>query len=386
MGNQALLVASILFAALLAGCTAAEDESAAGSGIKIVSEPEDSMNDPYVFEATKNADAYTWDFGDGTKATGETVEHVFGVESGVFNVKLTTTRDGAKETHAPLRLELGSGENAAASFRLDLEWQWVQVGEDVTFSAAASEDPEGDRLLFNWFCSKSGPITLAGDDHGHPSVGTEFGGGSAATVPVSVLNGTDVPDPVREVDGDMCANINAGGFGDDGVVRGAFESAGIYELNLLAKDPANPSVSAQALVYVTDGARQSPWANETYSGQLQRSAPKEADPIAQELGQADHIETHSFEVRYPILGIRASISDDGGALTVSELEYEIRKGETSKWGPTSDDLERGTDFLKQGNHQLIVYLRQGAEVEYDVDIELIYQTDPMLLFEIAGGH
>lgn len=386
MEGKALLAAVLMSAVALAGCTG---DGGGGGAVRIVETPADPMSEPYVFEAAVSADEYKWDMGDGRRLAGEQVSHVFGVNDGTFNVKLTTVSGGEEETHAPLTVTVGAGDaaNAAPDFRLDFEWTWVQVGEEVSFSAASSSDPDGDTLLFSWFCRRTSDIGFAGAGHAHAPGGVQFGSGSASTIPTRVLNGTGVPSPEATVDGDMCADMGSPNqFTTDATIRGAFTESGIYEVTMLAKDPVHPTEPAVRAFYVTDFARQDPVYNETFSGTIQTGVPGEFDPVAEAAGQQDHIQTHSFSIDYPILGAFAGISTDDGDGVPVEIEYEVLKGTSSKHGPNDDDMQKGAGDLTQGDYTINVYLRQGSNVGYDVDLTVEYETNPDLIFEPPGGH
>lgn len=380
-----LLLAIALVAVSLAGCTDDAGDTADGA-IKIMSTPADGATEPVVLEATVSADTYTWNMGDGRgKIDGQTVEHVYGVTDGTFKVELTTTSGGESTTWAPLTLQLGSGENQEPSYVLQMDWNWVQVGEELTLSAAGSTDPEGDPLLLQWFCQKKSDIALAGGGHAHGGAGgVQFGTGSAAVIPVEVLNGTGVPAADKTVDGDFCTGMATTTYEETTGVSGAFTERGIYEVTMLAKDPAHPGVPATTTIYVTDGPRANGTVQHTFTGTIERGAPPSADgPLAQ-LGDRAHIHDHDFKIQYPILNVQASLAHTGGAGT--DIQFEIKKGETSKHGPTTEALDKGAGFLSVGDYTAWVYLRGGFNVPYEVSISYEYETDPSKLFEAPGGH
>ncbi len=378
-------MALLFVAASLAGCTSEPTDTADGA-IKVVSTPADGATEAVKLEATVSADSYEWNMGDGrAKITGKTVEHVYGVTDGTFKVELTTVSGGESKKWAPLSLVLGSGENAEPQYVLEMDWNWVQVGEEITFSAAGSTDTEGDPLLLQWFCQKKSDIALAGGGHAHGGGGgVQFGTGSAAIIPVRVLNGTGVAPADRSIEGDICANMSTPSYQEGTGISGAFTERGIYEVTMLAKDPAHPGVPATTTIYVTDTPRANATVSHNFSGTIARGAPAAADGPLEQAGDRTHIDDHPFDIQYPILSVQASLTHEGGAGT--DIQYEIKKGASSKHGPTTEDFDKGEGFLSPGAYTAWVYLRAGVNVPYEVTVTYEYITDPSKLFEAPGGH
>jgi PKD repeat protein len=86
---------------------------------------------------------YTWDFGDGTSATGPRVSHSYS-KGGRYSAMLTVDNgecrsvDGvAVSVNAPPTATLTGPDRAC-------------VGDRVIFDASGSSDPEGDRLTYTW--------------------------------------------------------------------------------------------------------------------------------------------------------------------------------------------------------------------------------------------
>ncbi len=381
MESRALFLVVSLIAVTLAGCT--EPTDTADGAIKILGMPADPKTEAVRLEATVTADEYKWKMGDGRPMlTTKSIEHIYGVSDGKFRVELTTVKGGESTIHAPLNIEFGTGQNSAPSFLLELENNWVQVGEEVTLSAAGSTDAENDPLLLQWFCQRKSDIVISTEGGHPPPPGVAFGSGSAAAFPVQVMNGTDVPAADRTVTGDLCENIGTGGFSQETGIRGAFATKGIYEITLAAKDPANPNVASTATLYVTDFARITEPVTHKFSDTIQYGAPEAADEAARQLEQTEHMRSHDFVIEFPILDVKATLSSDGGAAgPAADLQFQILKGTSSKHGPTAEPLDKGAGYLTQGSYTAWVYLRSGANVSYDLDITYTYVTDPAVLFE-----
>ncbi len=380
MESRALFLVISLVAVTLAGCT--EPTDTADGAIKILGMPTDPKVEPLRLESTVSADEYKWKMGDGRPMlAGKSIEHVYGVTDGKFRVELTTVKAGTATTHDILTVEFGTGQNAAPSFLLELEQKWVQVGEDITFSAANSTDTEGDPVLLQWFCQRKSDIAISKEGGHPPPPGVSFGSGSASAFPVAMMNGT-VPAADRVVEGDLCENIGTGGFADEETIKGAFAQSGIYEITMAAKDPGNPNVATAATIYVTDFARITDPIVHTFEGTIQYGAPAAADDAARTAEQTEHLRSHDFTIEYPITSISATLSQNGGSVApVADLQFQILKGESSKYGPSADPLVKEGAFLSQGTYTAWVYLRSGFNVEYDLEVTYMYETDPAVLFE-----
>ncbi len=380
MEARALFIVVSLIAVALAGCS--EPTDTADGAIKVLGRPTDPVTEPIRLESTVTADEYRWKMGDGRPAlTTKSVEHIYGVADGSFRIELTTVKAGTPTTHAPLVVEFGTGQNEAPSFLFEYENNWVQVGEDVTFTAAGSSDTESDPFLLQWFCQRKSDIAISTEGGHPPPPGVQFGSGSAAAFPFAKLNGT-VPAADRTVSGDLCDNIGAGGFLQEQTIKGAFSRAGIYEITMAAKDPANPNVATTVTIYVTDFPREAGPVSHDFSDTIQYGVPAPLNDAAVGADQQDHLRIHAFDIKYPILDVKASLSHDGGsAEQLADVQYEILKGASSKWGPTADALDKGATFLTPGAYTAVVYLRAGANVQYDLAISYTYETDPAKLFE-----
>jgi hypothetical protein len=382
MNSRVLLMVAILAATGIAGCTSDSGDTSDGA-IRVVGRPTDGTVDPLTLEATLSADEYKWNLGDGRpRLAGKEVSHIYGVANGEFRIELTTVTGGESTVHAPLTITLGTGLNEAPAMLLEMEWNWVQVGEEVTF-AVTGTDAENDPILAQWFCQRKTDIGIPSDGgHAAPPGGLSFGTGSTSSVPFVVLNGTNVPAGSQSVSGDMCENMATTAYSEDtAAIRGAFAQRGIYELTVLAKDPGHPGVSGLTTVYVTDEPREQGPQSEQFVGTIQAGAPAAADAPTAEADAQDHIVAHEFEIKYKILNIKASLANDGGSGIPVDIKYALFKGSTEKVGETADSLDKGAGYLSPGTWTAFIYLRQGSDVEYTFDVEFEYETNPAALFE-----
>jgi len=90
--------------------------------------------------------SYFWNFGDGTNATGITVEHTY-VEDGNYTATLTVTDDdGASGSTSAIKTVLN--RPPVAIFTESAET--VYTGEMITFDAFGSYDPDGTVVSYFW--------------------------------------------------------------------------------------------------------------------------------------------------------------------------------------------------------------------------------------------
>ncbi len=90
--------------------------------------------------------SYFWDFGDGSNATGETVEHAY-AENGTYTVALTVTDDDGSSSQASSTKTVGNTP-PVASFAESAET--VYTGGMISFDASASYDPDGVIVSYFW--------------------------------------------------------------------------------------------------------------------------------------------------------------------------------------------------------------------------------------------
>ena len=104
-----------------------------------------------TFDASNSYDpdgtivSYTWDFGDGTTATGKVVTHAY-ADNGVYTVTLTVKdNDGATDTDTVTATINNVPPTADAGGPYS-----GYVGEEITFSGSASDPGTADTLTYTW--------------------------------------------------------------------------------------------------------------------------------------------------------------------------------------------------------------------------------------------
>ena len=109
-----------------------------------------------TFDASKCYDKdgsianYTWNFGDGNIAYGKVVSHSY-ASNGTYKVTLTIKdSDGAtKSVYKYITVNVAS-ENAPPIANFVVDKLHAKIGEEVSFDASASYDPDGNILFYRW--------------------------------------------------------------------------------------------------------------------------------------------------------------------------------------------------------------------------------------------
>lgn len=265
-----------------------------------------SPSTPYVgdtvhFDASASHDpdgeivTYDWDFGDGNTASGITTTHAYAA-SGTFTVKLTVTDNkGATDTTSRQitvkeKEQPPSPENKKPVADFTFSPQEPKVGEQVSFDASASYDPDGEIVSYRWEFEPgstrvgmnvtyifrapgSYPVTLTvEDDQGATSsvVKTITVGEVPPQKPVPIFTYTpQKPQLGQQITFDASASYDPDGtivsykwdFGDgttaDGVVvTHKFGTPGNYIVTLTVTDDDGASASQTAAIFLTSGKAQ----------------------------------------------------------------------------------------------------------------------------------
>ncbi|MCK4424208.1 PKD domain-containing protein, partial [Candidatus Bathyarchaeota archaeon] len=110
------------------------------------------VGDAITFNASESHDpdgyivSYFWNFGDGAKATGVTVDHAYD-DDGSYAVTLTVTDDdGATASAVALKIISNRSPTAAFTYKAKTAYS----GEAIRFDASASFDPDGYITSYFW--------------------------------------------------------------------------------------------------------------------------------------------------------------------------------------------------------------------------------------------
>jgi PKD repeat protein len=125
------------------------------------------------FDASESYDSdgiivsYSWDFGDGTTATGVSVQHAYS-QNGTYTVTLTVTDDdGTTDTTNATKTVLN--RVPIAFFTESAET--VSSGESIHFDASASYDPDGTVVAYSWDFGDGSTATGITVDHAYDNNG-----------------------------------------------------------------------------------------------------------------------------------------------------------------------------------------------------------------------
>jgi len=151
------------------------------------------------FDASESYDpdgtivSYLWNFGDGTTATGVTVQHAYS-QDGTYTVTLTVTDDeDATDTASATQTVLNRAP--IASFTESAET--VSSGESIHFDASGSRDPDGTIVNYLWNFGDGNTATGVTVDHAYADDGVytvtltvtdDDGATDSATATKNVLN------------------------------------------------------------------------------------------------------------------------------------------------------------------------------------------------------
>lgn len=131
------------------------------------------------FDASESSDpdgtviSYFWEFGDGTTGDGLIVQHAYS-QNGTYTVTLTVTDDdGTINTASALKtvlVEIVPNQKPVASFTESAET--VYAGEEITFNAAESYDPDGTIVSYRWNFGDRTTSTVINVSHSYSESGT----------------------------------------------------------------------------------------------------------------------------------------------------------------------------------------------------------------------
>lgn len=367
-----LVLAALLMATVLSGCTASKEGFTAKQD-----------GSTFSFHSNAVADEYTWDFGDRSAlAHGRDATHTYAFADGTLNVKLTTKAAGV-EKDTQQQITLGTGKNQSPTFILEAPTNWTVVGEAFRLSAAASSDPDHDPLLYSWSCLRVRDIQRMGV-HSHPpppgGAGVRFDTPPAGAV-TARLSTKPLAAPTKVYSGDFCDSLgSASGFTQDATIEGTFAKTGFYTVTLLATDGKIPTTAGRWDVYVSNRAeRPSPIIRVHFAGNLTAGLNGE---LAGAAGTALPNQTFDraqigFGLPLAASGANINFTFDAGASGLNKATWTLLRSEkTIAEGTESAHVGR----LEAGPYTLVVTLNQGANVAFDLQVAAYLIMDPASIY------
>jgi PKD repeat protein len=141
---------------------------------------------------------YSWDFGDGTQATGPVASHVY-FHSGVYEVRLTVVDDSGAASSTSINVKVRNRLPTAMSTGVNAS---AYAGDPLNFDGSKSSDSDGRIVNYSWdfgdgsrgegSLAKHAFLT-AGEYVVRLTVTDDSGGSSVANMTVTILKKTTTP-------------------------------------------------------------------------------------------------------------------------------------------------------------------------------------------------
>lgn len=140
--------ALVFLAVALAGCTGADGSPSAA----FTATAQDAEKSTFSFDASgsKGASSYTWDFGDGTTAQGETAQHTYQYINGDYHVKLTIKNSKGLSAALDQVVTTGNQANNAPAACMAADTRLAAPDQEVVFDASTSHDADDEPLTYRW--------------------------------------------------------------------------------------------------------------------------------------------------------------------------------------------------------------------------------------------
>lgn len=385
---RVLAAVAVLTLTVLAGCASSGN---AGGGAYTITPVSDAPAGSYRFEATVDAENYTWDLGDRlTTKYGASIEHTYDFANGQVVVVLTTKSGGETKDYSE-RLTLGTGKNEKSTFILESQRNWTVIGETTAFTATGSSDPEGDPMRFSWSCNRVGDATRSAI-HTHNGGGVPFASAPSGSV-TSGLATRVLPAAEATYTGDLCEALGSGTTlsTDTDTISGSFAKSGIYDIFLIAADGAHPTTSGSYRIYVTPAdERPDPIFNKTFEGTLQGGAGGSLQGICSTdlptgAQSCDRAESNFVLPTHGLSGA-AIFSYTGAPINAATLVIQHGSGNNAKTvatltGPGTVTFDGANLNIKgTASFTAIVTLTNGVMMDWEVDLAINLDLDPAKLY------
>ncbi len=119
---------------------------------------------------------YTWDFGDGNSANAKNTTHTY-TESGSYKARLSVTNTNGLSAFSE-EISIVVGEPPIVNITSPIEGNKFLAGEQITFSATATDDGPLDDSNYSW------NIVFLHNDHTHPGISNFNAASGTFNIPV----------------------------------------------------------------------------------------------------------------------------------------------------------------------------------------------------------
>lgn len=350
------LAATLVVAALLAGCTGGglggaiglNDASLDDPGFDLSPEQGDA-NTVFSVDARGLGDKYnvTWDWGDGTFSYGESATHKYGFSNGVMIVTLVATDEEGKQGIATRQLTLGSGVNKAPTVTARAQRTWIEVGRVINLTAAGS-DGDRDPLTYFWSYVAPGAVVEKAIE------------GKTNRVPVS------------------------------------FDAPGEYNVKVRARDPKGGEATANVTIDVSrsiPSTRFEQIFNGTVAAGSGGAGLSEKAWAANPPAPDTNVDStrHRYRLDYPANTLIFLTWTDASGQGAYDLDLELRKADgtvvftSATRGPPNAPFEFNVTAQEPGDYDVVVRGVVGAQATYSVLVQATLQITPALVAAREGA-
>lgn len=356
----------LVLAGLGAGCTdklSLSSVTGGGDGPFSVSPDKGDAGTTFHVETGASGDV-TWDFGDGTTATGRSADHKYGFSNGVMTITMIATGADGKQTISTKTVTLGTGANRPPTVSVSASPSWAEVRKAVNLTARGN-DMDKDPISYLWtYRIVSGGVASDGHDHVHE-------GAPAPTAQEFVLPGADKTNSVT------------------------FDAPGKYVVKVRASDPKGGSATSETKVDVSKHIPDSVL-DVKFSGTLVAGTGGQAS-ASEKLWTTPAPDTfvdaarHPYQLLYPGTTVIILTWNDTSGQGAFDLDLELRNADNgttifrSQTRAPAPAFEFNFTQQPPGSYEVVVRNVAGAQVKYDLLVHATLTITPELVAKAEGA-